>query len=871
MARRIGFIFWCVPLMALAACGGGGGSGSGTGGDGGLQEVVVQASEARDIRFADGAVLSLSSTSLDRQQTLRLEVLGEDDEPLYQLGPVSLSVLTPARLTLPLSASMKASGRWVIARQEGEAWRPLLSSVQAGESVSASITELGQYRLIPQPQLNATRQIGPACDESATQQDLRIVHVADLHARYGGPDKLFGRIKAYHRQAVSDTPYTLFTNGGDDFEKGSVAEMVSEGAATIAATQAMAFDVRVVGNHDFAWGADTLLQHAQDQVAAVLASNSHYQGDDAQPFAARDIVAVQVGCLKVGLFGMSSVPWNELDEPLESLPIPDFVSGIRMNWHWQQIAEGAISQYRDQVDVLIMLSHLGVGADRELLEQYPEIDMALGGHTHGGTAYELLDSGNILLQPDFYADGLSDLALSYSLPGKQRVSATVNHVPSRDIAEVDPDVDVAIAAIMAQYAPDAYAEIALSNDYADAIAVSEIAARAARYDHGADAALLDPALVVEGWLPGSVTQTDFHRAYPIERQVSDTPGFTAFYRVQVSAEEFAAMRAAQPTWTVDAASGWDAKSTLTVILQKGAALNMPRFFSNVAQAEASFLSEAWESMDNYARYRTSECRYLDNDLTLYACTEDTLTTSWQFYDDDDPLRADGGPSSLSFYQQGSADTAFALASSLGLPALPDGDSVVMAFPAYAPDEGLLLTTAVPANAPFGERAKLGEYSLVMDLLWPEKSDGQWRGVLQTALDNSDDADLFFQNAEAGGIGIASGSSGYFGSVPAEQWHRIAVVFYAGETNGTFKVYIDGELVGAKAAGDIGERWAIDEQALLLTDNGYETEAGYLNALLFSGRALSDSELKRLGGPAQQLRLTLPTEQLQQRVQRALKF
>lgn len=863
---RVGFLFWCGTLIALAACDGGGSS-SGGSADGGVQEVLVQASEARDISFGDGAILSLSATSLDSQQALRFEVVGEDGELLYRLGPVSLSVLTPARLTLPLLSG--GSGRWVIARQEGEAWRPLLSSVQGSESVSASITEFGHYRLIPQPQLNAVRNIGPVCDESASEQDLRIVHVADLHARYGSPEKLFGRIKAYHRQALSDTPYTLFTNGGDDFEKGSVAEMVSEGAATVAAIQAMEFDVRVVGNHDFAWGADTLLQHAEDERAAVIASNSHYQGD-AQPFAARDIVAIQLGCLKVGLFGMSSVPWNELDEPLESLPIPDFVPGIRMNWHWQQIAEGAISQYRDQVDVLIMLSHLGVGADRELLEQYPEIDMALGGHTHGGTAFELLDGGNILLQPDFYADGLSDLVLSYSLPEKQRLSATVNHVPSRDISDIDPAVDTAVEALMAQYAPDAYAEIALVSAYADATAVSEIAARAARYHHGADAALLDPALVVQAWLPGSVTQTDFHRAYPVERQVSDTPGFNAFYRVQVSAAEFAAMRAAQPTWVVDAAD-LDEKVTVSVILQKGAALNMPRFFSNVAQAEASFLSEAWESLDSYARYRTSECLYMDRDLVLHACTEDTLTTTWQFFDDDDPLRADSGPSSLNFYQQGGDDTVFALASALGLPALPGGDSVVMAFPGYAPDEGLLVTAAVPPNAQFGARAKLGEYSLVMDLLWPAASDGRWRAVLQTALDNSDDADLFFQNAEAGGIGIASGNSGYFGRIPAEQWHRVAVVFYADETNGTFKVYIDGEQIGAKAAGDIGERWAIDEQLLLLTDNGYETEAGYVNALLFSGRALSDRELQRLGGPKQQLQLTLPTEQLQQRVQRALRF
>ncbi|MFM9816208.1 hypothetical protein ACKI16_47985, partial [Streptomyces scabiei] len=80
------------------------------------------------------------------------------------------------------------------------------------------------------------------------EQTLRFIHVADLHARFGFKEQYFSRIKSYYNNALTEQPYTLFTNGGDDYEKGTVAEQTSLGVATVEAIKAMKFDVRVVGN-----------------------------------------------------------------------------------------------------------------------------------------------------------------------------------------------------------------------------------------------------------------------------------------------------------------------------------------------------------------------------------------------------------------------------------------------------------------------------------------------------------------------------------------------------------------------------------------------------------------------------------------------
>lgn len=82
-----------------------------------------------------------------------------------------------------------------------------------------------------------TKKHGPDCDPSAVSQTIRFIHVADLHGHFGYREQFYSKIKQAHLSALDEDAYTLFTNGGDDYEKGTVAEQLSGGYATLEATQ----------------------------------------------------------------------------------------------------------------------------------------------------------------------------------------------------------------------------------------------------------------------------------------------------------------------------------------------------------------------------------------------------------------------------------------------------------------------------------------------------------------------------------------------------------------------------------------------------------------------------------------------------------
>lgn len=818
-----------------------------------------------------------SAISSDVELTYEKTLLDETNiqqniiSDLHALTPSTLTLEKPITITIKIPDDYALGGQLFIAKLSGANWDTVTNSIVLDGFVSAQVTTLGTYAI--QMQRNeAFANIGPTCDANATEQSVRFVHVADLHARFGYEEQYFSRIKAYYNQVASQTPHTLFTNGGDDYEKGTVAEQLSQGTATEEAIKAMQFDLRVVGNHDYAWGPEKLLSYSQDENAIVLASNTRYEAEQLQDFAGVGFAKVQVGCITLGVFGMTSVPWNELDEPIQDDPIPDFIKQFKMSWQWQQIAQSIVNQYSDDVDYMIMLSHLGVGQDTDMATNVPGIDLVLGGHTHGGESYTTLDNGAIVLQPDFYAKGITDLTLNFNLADKSSPVVDYKTIETDTIDERDETTKLAIDEIMGRYAPDAETEIAISENYPTDAQLAEITALAAKHSSTINAALLNPELVQKRWTPGTLTQEDFHKAFYVERQPSNTPGFNSIYKVTVSGSDLTTMFASQPDWFLLKPEDIQPTNNYEVALFKGAALNPDLFFNSVTFSNVEPIAEAWWLLDKYARARTSQCLHLDTDTELYSCNNLANVTIWNFDDTNNPLAADFGPSVLSYFDPdetnwGTAETQYSTTTQLNIDDLSDGPSGVMAFSRHAPTEGLLIDLNTPANGDFANEEMVSDYTLVMDLYWPAEGKDIYRAIMQANTTDylNDDADMFID--PSGGYGQATSDSGYFGNTQPDSWHRIAFVFYTAPTNGVFEVYIDGELAGVKEDGEIDSRWALNQSVLLFTDNNYETVPGYLNSLLYAGRAMTRDEIKSMGGAQQKLSFEQPTRVLNQTIER----
>jgi hypothetical protein len=147
-------------------------------------------------------------------------------------------------------------------------------------------------------------------------------------------------------------------------------------------------------------------------------------------------------------------------------------------------------------------------------------------------------------------------------------------------------------------------------------------------------------------------------------------------------------------------------------------------------------------------------------------------------------------------------------------------------------------------APNGGGSNVNQFTLIMDLMYPEESNGQWRALLQTDPQNSNDGDLFINASN--GLGI---SGQYQGTITAGTWHRVAVVFDL--TAATLKKYIDGALVNTQnlgGSGGVDQRWSLQPTALLFADEDNETSPGFVSSIQFRSGLMSDAEIGALGTP-----------------------
>ena len=202
---------------------------------------------------------------------------------------------------------------------------------------------------------------------------LTILQINDVYSTVpvdgaGG----LARVAALERRLAAEGRTPIMMIAGD-FLSSSVASTVFKGEQMIAALNAAGLDFATLGNHEFDFGVDLLIQRMREArwqwvVTNVLDKSTGQPIGGAVPFVIRTF-----GPLKVGVIGLCLTSEGMSRDRLERIQLIDPAE--------------ATAQYlpelkKQQVDVIVALTHLTFAEDRALAERFPEIDVIVGGHEH---------------------------------------------------------------------------------------------------------------------------------------------------------------------------------------------------------------------------------------------------------------------------------------------------------------------------------------------------------------------------------------------------------------------------------------------------------------------------------------------------------
>ncbi|WP_175640562.1 bifunctional metallophosphatase/5'-nucleotidase [Metabacillus schmidteae] len=202
-------------------------------------------------------------------------------------------------------------------------------------------------------------------------ETVHLYHTNDLHSHFENWPSIVQFLKTKKNDHKEQQEQMILLDIGDHADRFHPITEATKGKANVHLLNHLEYDAVTIGNnegitfsHD---DLDTLYEQAQ---FPVILSNLYTElGERPKWVVPYHIVTLHNG-MKMALLGVT-VFYEKFYELL----------GWKIKDPFQSLTE-TIQQVRDQVDIIILLSHLGISDDEIIANEFPDIDVIIGGHTH---------------------------------------------------------------------------------------------------------------------------------------------------------------------------------------------------------------------------------------------------------------------------------------------------------------------------------------------------------------------------------------------------------------------------------------------------------------------------------------------------------
>ncbi len=276
--------------------------------------------------------------------------------------------LTPAEVAEVLLAAMPSveTARVITAAFNGGNVPPAANDSLSGSLFLTQLSEVLARKRAATPDLKV---IGPATAPDATPDFiLDVVYLGDSHSNLSRAPRAANVVKL----AKGHSPNAIVMHTGDALMGTPLYPVGGHGRAEMKILKEMGIELYVPGNHDLDGGVDALVtalaEHAAMKVVCANWRIDGPLGERIEPYTTR-----VVDGRKVVIIGLSvdpaeygnETPLIRYEDPVLTLErlLPEIKA-------------------KEKPDAIIVASHLGVYADKQLAGFFPDVNAWFGGHSH---------------------------------------------------------------------------------------------------------------------------------------------------------------------------------------------------------------------------------------------------------------------------------------------------------------------------------------------------------------------------------------------------------------------------------------------------------------------------------------------------------
>lgn len=334
---------------------------------------------------------------------------------------------------------------------------------------------------------------------------LTFLHTNDLHGHLEELTRLVTAARRLRAEVEAAGGHCLQVDCGDSEDRTVLEMAVTKGLAAAIYLAAASYDLAAVGNGAaLSFGPQVIAPMAEAAGFPLLCANL-LEADGNLVAGCTPSVLRVLGGVRVGLIGLAP-HWHYWT--LFGLQNPDPVP----------IVEQEMQRLREQgATVLVLLSHLGLAEDLQLLGRVRGIDLILGGHSHTTIFAGLIQGQTLVAQAGDYGRFLGRVDLEIDDASGQVVERRATLIPVSMEEEPDPALVAAIQkqrtvveGLLAEPLGRLTGELAF--DPIDESPAGNLLADCVRARTGADVVLCQPTHLLAGLPAGIVTLADLYQA-----------------------------------------------------------------------------------------------------------------------------------------------------------------------------------------------------------------------------------------------------------------------------------------------------------------------------------------------------------------------
>lgn len=339
-------------------------------------------------------------------------------------------------------------------------------------------------------------------------ETVHLYHTNDLHSHFENWPTIVQFLKTKKTYHAEQQEQMVLLDIGDHADRFHPITEATKGKANVHLLNHLEYDAVTIGNnegitfsHD---DLDTLYEQAK---FPVILSNLYTELDKRPNWVVPYHILTLHNGTKIALLGVT-VFYEKFYELL----------GWKVKDPFQSLTE-TIQQVRDQVDIIVLMSHLGISDDEIIANEFPDIDVIIGGHTHHVLPEGKEINQTLIAGAGKYGRYIGCISLTIDIEEKKIMTHKATVYPMEHETEVceksiqwlqqtSLESDQILSEVVGTLSEN------LSLDWFQDSAFPKLLVQAIKEWCDGEVAMVNSGIILESLDKGPVTRKDLHRICP---------------------------------------------------------------------------------------------------------------------------------------------------------------------------------------------------------------------------------------------------------------------------------------------------------------------------------------------------------------------